>query len=119
MAQGGLETDTHPFSEMIQLEIQKYFKGKEVTENYIADTSCFAADFAGTTCDSYANSSFQYGNCIIESNLREVKGIKSVVLPDGTEKQVKLIGDVFLNFSILLKEVLYIPKFNYNLLSVH
>ncbi|KAK9688945.1 hypothetical protein RND81_09G023800 [Saponaria officinalis] len=41
-----------------------------------------------------------------------------VTLPDGSKKEVKIVGDVSLQGKILLKNVLYLPDFKHKLLSV-
>lgn len=127
--QGTRSNDSASFSEMIQHGIQKYVKGKD--EANAANASYFAADFAGTTCSTnsslknskwivdYGASNHISGDLSLFSQLREVKGIRTIFLPDGSVKRVKYVGDISLNFNILLKEVLYIPEFQYNLMSVH
>lgn len=41
-----------------------------------------------------------------------------IILPDGSSKAVHTVGDVQLNEDLILKDVLYVPEFKYNLLSV-
>lgn len=41
-----------------------------------------------------------------------------IILPDGTSKPIHTVGDVQLNEDLILKDVLYVPEFKYNLLSV-
>ncbi|KAF7816942.1 uncharacterized protein G2W53_030911 [Senna tora] len=123
--------DMSLFSEMIQKELQKFMKSKASSEEKTVNTSCFA-DFAGNV-HSYSDMVFQNGNWIIDSgasshisgdltlfsSLRDVNNSNTVLLPDGTVKKVKHIGEVRINDKILLKEVLYVPDFRYNLISVH
>lgn len=47
-----------------------------------------------------------------------MKGSNTVLLPDGAIKKVKCVGEVTLKRNIILKGVLYIPDFQYNLISV-
>ncbi|KAK9673764.1 hypothetical protein RND81_12G187800 [Saponaria officinalis] len=51
-------------------------------------------------------------------NMRPLISPIFVALPDGTLKTVTHIGDVQLHPKILLREVLFIPEFKHNLLSV-
>lgn len=46
------------------------------------------------------------------------KRVHIMILPDGTKKVVTHIGSIKLSDKIELKDVLYIPQFKYNLLSV-
>jgi len=39
-------------------------------------------------------------------------------LPDGTLKQVSMVGEIPLNSQLTLYNVLYVPGFKFNLLSV-
>lgn len=94
-------------------------------------TSCLV-DFGGTLNDSNSKYTFNSFNWIIDSGtsshktgtpevfseLREVKGRSTVHLPDGSVKQIMCIGDVVLNEKLILKDVLYVPEFKYNLISV-
>ena len=42
-----------------------------------------------------------------------------MTIPDGTHVRVKYLGTVHLNNGLILNEVLYVPGFQYNLVSVH
>ncbi|KAF7833270.1 putative retroelement pol polyprotein [Senna tora] len=103
--------DVSNFSEMFQRELQKYLKGKPSGAENSTSTSCFA-DFAGA-------SSHITGNISLFSQIKEVKGSHTVNLPNGSVKNVSHIGEVVINSKILLKDVLYVPEFRYNLISVH
>ncbi|KAF7835631.1 Integrase, catalytic core [Senna tora] len=124
--------DMNVFTEMIQKELQKYMKNKRAKDEKSVNTTCFA-DFAGNVHESYSSSAFKNGNWIIDSGasshisgdlslfttLNNVNNRNTVLLPDGSEKEVKYVGEVKINNRIILKGVLYIPEFHYNLLSVH
>ncbi|KAF7845046.1 uncharacterized protein G2W53_001951 [Senna tora] len=124
--------DVSNFSELFQRELQKYLKGKPSGAENSTSTSCFA-DFAGTASGSYLDSckskviwiidtgasSHITGNMSLFSQIKEVKGSHTVNLPDGSVKNVSHIGEVVINSKILLKDVLYVPEFRYNLISVH
>uniref|UniRef100_A0A803LQG4 GAG-pre-integrase domain-containing protein n=1 Tax=Chenopodium quinoa TaxID=63459 RepID=A0A803LQG4_CHEQI len=43
----------------------------------------------------------------------------TITIPDGTEVQITHIGTVKLSPTILLRDVLYVPDFQFNLISVH
>lgn len=51
-------------------------------------------------------------------NIRLCKYPINVTLPNGQQTQVRHIGSVYINSHITLHDVLYIPPFAYNLLSV-
>lgn len=56
------------------------------------------------------------------SSLTQLKKLtvnNSVTLPDGSVKYVKYIGNVIINPNMKSHEVLYIPDFHFNLVSVH
>ncbi|KAL2232808.1 UNVERIFIED_CONTAM: Retrovirus-related Pol polyprotein from transposon RE1 [Sesamum indicum] len=42
----------------------------------------------------------------------------TIILPDGTKKDASYVGEVHLNAEVVLQDVLYIPSFSVNLLSV-
>lgn len=51
-------------------------------------------------------------------NIQAIKSLVKVCLPDVNIKHVEFSGDVSISPDIVLKDVLYIPSFKYNLLSV-
>ncbi|XP_074318134.1 uncharacterized protein LOC141654926 [Silene latifolia] len=51
-------------------------------------------------------------------NLRKLNHYLCINLPDGRVKTVTQIGDIRINASILLRNVLFVPDFRHNLLSV-
>ncbi|KAF7840931.1 BURP domain-containing protein BNM2A-like [Senna tora] len=113
---------------MVQLEVQKLMKTKKAVEESPFNTSYFA-DFAG----NFSTSSFKYGDdWIIDSgasshvtgnvelleNLRPVTGKNTVTLPDGSVKTVTFIGNAEVSKNLKLVNVLFVPEFKYNLISV-
>lgn len=54
----------------------------------------------------------------IMTNLTVLSRKVMVSLPDGSIKHVEYSGDVHVSMDIVLRDVLYIPSFKYNLLSV-
>lgn len=125
-----LDQDTSSIAEIVQMEIQKFMKGKSPTteENPItANTSFFASDFAGITTatspsiswivDSGA-SSHMCGRKDFLIDCAAPKATRNVYLPDGTSKSVTLIGTVKISDHLILRNVLYVPGFSYNLISV-
>jgi hypothetical protein len=59
--------------------------------------------------------------CITLTSMHNVRLCKYpiyVTLPNGQQTQVRHIGSVYINASITLHDVMYIPSFAYNLLSV-
>lgn len=117
-----------PIAEMIQLEVQKYMKGKGIAEDTPIAATC-STDFAGITHNLPKS---QHGWIIDSgatnhicadlnsfSNLRELQSNNSVTLPDGSVKTVKYSRDVALKPNLILHNVLFIPEFYLNLISVH
>ena len=41
-----------------------------------------------------------------------------ITIPDGRKVNVQCIGTVYLNNGVKLREVLYVPEFHFNLISV-
>ncbi|KAF7813378.1 Retrovirus-related Pol polyprotein from transposon TNT 1-94 [Senna tora] len=123
--------DPSKFSQMIQLEIQKYLKGQKATLESPVNTSYFA-DFAGNLSFSKSKlvdytdkwvidsgaSSHVTGNVNLLKDLREITGLNTVTLPDGSVKHVKSVGTAILSDKLKLDNVLFVPDFRYNLISV-
>lgn len=53
------------------------------------------------------------------TNVKEVSTHQTIKLPTGDTAVISHIGDVTLSNGLTLNEVLYVPKFNHNLLSIH
>lgn len=51
-------------------------------------------------------------------SIRKVNNKHEVVLPDGFVNDIKFMGNITLHSEIDLKDVLYVPDFKYNLLSI-
>src|SRR5262249_44194716 len=49
----------------------------------------------------------------------QTQSLIPVILPDGSEHKVSHIGNITLNPALILTDVLHIPKFKFNLLSVN
>lgn len=91
-------------------------------------------DFAGNSNDNYSKVCYGYdkGSWIIDTGASahrcnsldlfdktsRIFFKNTVILPDRTNKSVAHIGIVILSPSLSLTEVLYMPSFKYNLLSV-
>ena len=43
----------------------------------------------------------------------------TVIIPDGSHVKIKYIGTIRLNNGLKLNKVLYVPGFQYNLISIH
>ncbi|KAL2539822.1 Uncharacterized protein Adt_00800 [Abeliophyllum distichum] len=120
---------------IVQQELMRTLKGKKLTDN--EDQTHFAhfKDYSGMYTQHFAFTSFddlKYGYWIIDtgasnhictnsaqmSNLKLVTKPTSVLLPDGSSKVVKNTGTIAINHRITLTDVLHIPTFKLNLLSV-
>ncbi|KAF7833355.1 uncharacterized protein G2W53_015688 [Senna tora] len=127
------ELDLSSITEFIKKEMQKYGnkESKEPVVETPVDTGYFA-DFAGMTHDTVTrntesvacwiidsgDSSHIWGDKRLLTDLRVKSGKNTVTLPDGNVKIVKMIGKVVLNFKIILDDVLFVPEFKYNIISV-
>lgn len=127
------------FSAILQqlTEMTKFMKGKENQPAPNQDFALFVI-FAGTTFAKPFNFAFSTlaalsndtwiidteagrhmcTNLILMQNLSAHQGVVTVCLPDGSVKHVEFSGDVHLSSDIILKDVLYMSSFKYNLLSV-
>lgn len=66
--------------------------------------------------DSGASSHICFNKALF-ANMRKVHNI-SVILPTKQRYMVEYVGDVWLTSDVLINEVLYMPQFSYNLLSI-
>ncbi|WCJ39233.1 hypothetical protein M5689_020236 [Euphorbia peplus] len=114
----------------VQREMQKLIKGKEQPQdnrsNY--DFSAFVGmcsshkykgqqEFASWIVDSGASVHMTYRlDCL--QNVRKVVGMRKVYLPTGESQAVQSQWDVVLSPELTLYNVLYVPQFKYNLLSM-
>ena len=57
--------------------------------------------------------------CLFDNVVPLIEKVHNVVVPDGRKIRVEYMGDVSLPNGLRLKEVLFVPNFNYNLISVH
>lgn len=122
--------DNNYIAEIFQRELQKFMKGKTVIHDEVlatANATFLTSDFAGILLIDISNTVWIVGSgasshiCSQEklmSNLRSPTAKSVVYLPDGSEKLVSLIGGVHLTDSLILHDVLFIPGFSYNLISV-
>ncbi|KAF7835872.1 ribonuclease H [Senna tora] len=142
LATGETETDSKQkntegsasqLSQMIQMEIKKFMKMKGSNEESPVNANAtYFADFAGNTTLSNANyiqgsnkwvidsgaSSHVTGNVELLHDLKVIRGKNTVTLPDGSVKIVKSMGTAKINGCLRLDNVLYVPEFRYNLISV-
>ncbi|KAF7803191.1 uncharacterized protein G2W53_042302 [Senna tora] len=79
--------------------------------SYIIDNECWIIDTGA--------SSHICSNKHLMTDLKFLKNTIPVHLPDGYVKNVNMIGNVIINPDIKLMDVLFIPTFKYNLMSVN
>ncbi|CAA0842119.1 Unknown protein, partial [Striga hermonthica] len=126
------------FSSMMQQlqELTKYIKGKEEQEKRVDYAQFVSFESKVESKDMYyALSALGQGLseewiidtgaskhiCKDESCMTNVETLKDPVvicLPDGSLKTLRYKGDVVLDEKVTLFEVLLVPSFKYNLLSV-
>ncbi|KAF7841438.1 Retrovirus-related Pol polyprotein from transposon TNT 1-94 [Senna tora] len=116
-------------TDFIKKEMQKYNKDsndKIVAETPVNNTGYFA-DFAGMALTTRTGASWIIdsgasshicGDKRLLTDLRAKEGKNTVTLPDGSVKIVQYIGKVFLSSKLILEDVLFVPEFKYNLISV-
>lgn len=114
---------TATITNIIQQELMRATKGKCIEKANFAEFIGYVGNsvincFAFNSSLSYSGATFHM--CSSRSLMSKTKIITSPVivhLPDGSIKTVKNIGEVKLR-KITLKNVLYVPDFKHNLLSV-
>ncbi|KAL2253350.1 UNVERIFIED_CONTAM: hypothetical protein Sindi_0129700 [Sesamum indicum] len=118
-------------SEIVKTEIKKTLQGEESSQyfsNYAESEEFAGMSLKPTTfmnktentwlIDSGA-SARMCANAALFDFLKPLDDETSIKLPNGIVQKVKLDGNIRLTKSILLTEVLYVPVFKYNLLSVN
>lgn len=125
-------TDFNAILQQLQ-QMTQFMKEKDKGVEHPPDFAQFVS-FAGTTLD-FALSFFTKTSSdkwIIDTgasrpmctnkdlmrNLNKLRSVITVCLPDGSKKQVEFSGDAVISSDITLTDVLYIPSFKYNLLSI-
>lgn len=102
--------------DLVQQEVNKILKGKQTTTKEV--NFAHISEFAGKTdLDTGATSHI----CAFRDNFKFLKYLNKKViihLPNGSAKTVNEYGDLHLSDSFILKNVLFVSSFNYNLLSV-
>lgn len=121
--------------EIIQNEMRKLLKGKNTADGTMVNLAHFN-DFADTTIHNFAFnilSLLEHESWIVDMGASShmccdmklieqpepTKAITPVHLPDGSIKIVQHTGNVQFSNNVVLTEVLPIPVFHYNLLSVN
>ncbi|KAF7825580.1 uncharacterized protein G2W53_016744 [Senna tora] len=109
-------------------------KGENTAVNMTADTPIDfvkekdSIDFAGVltalqeiakVVKNKAEEQVNFANIGEFADLKFLKNTIPVHLPDGSVKNVNMIGNVIINPDIKLMDVLFIPTFKYNLMSVN
>ncbi|KAF2293183.1 hypothetical protein GH714_038775 [Hevea brasiliensis] len=117
-------------SSIIQQELAKYMKGKMIMDSStVANFSNFAGN-EPTKCLLSGNGK-SFGTWIVDtgatshicsdislfSHTYSPNFPSPVYLPDGTKQFVKKISSVTLHPTLILRNVLHVPSFRYNLLS--
>lgn len=116
---------------MIQQEINKFMSN--INPNFLImvnmlDSICNHFYFALNAFESIHNCSWiidlgsSYHICInldMFDSLYNLKILSSLVLPNGSILKVEKVGVVSLQLNLILRDILYIPKFKFNLISIH
>lgn len=121
-------------TELIQQEVNQILKGKqqasEAEQVNFAQISDFAGNISNSNFFSYANDIHSCwivdtGDtnhiCEVEGLLENLKPLANKILihlPDDSTKNVQSHGDIWLHETLILHDVLFIPSFKHNLLSV-
>ncbi|KAL2896088.1 Retrovirus-related Pol polyprotein from transposon RE2 [Bienertia sinuspersici] len=103
------EFDDNPLSASIN------FAGTSSISN--VDSLSHVIDKNSWTIDTRASDHIA-SNLILFASITQLKNSIKVSLPDGTINLFKHVGTVHLNPNVCLTNVLYIPQFKHNLLSV-
>ncbi|KAK4390206.1 Retrovirus-related Pol polyprotein from transposon RE1 [Sesamum angolense] len=105
------DTTSPAFFEAVRQELLKLMKGKMVQDS-------LQVNFAHTTDDFIGATSHMCARLNVLSNPRSPSHKTMVHLPDGSSQPVESLGDVTLHDHLTITNVLYVPRFAYNLLSV-
>lgn len=102
-------TSSHPSSSGTSLNQNHFISSAEIKDNLIFSSHSWVID----TCAS----------CHVCSDLKMFSQTRlitktSVTLPNGTQIAVMIAGTVFLSDQLTLDSVLFVPNFNFNLLSI-
>ena len=92
-------------SSSVNLAGKFYFLSKSITSKWIIDSG--ATDHMCNSLDSF----------IFTQKIHNPK--HSITIPDGRKVVVDLYGDVVSMEALVFKDVLYVPTFQFNLISVH
>lgn len=117
--------------DLVQQEVNKLLRKEQSGVEQV--NFAHVQDFSGNThTDSHINSNFVNKSWIIDTGATshicncktDFKCLKlldkkiDIYMPDGSIRYVNEYGDVFLSKTVILKNVLYVPTFKYNLISV-
>lgn len=87
---------------------------------YFAGKLClFSAFKHGWIIDSGATDHICYDLSLLNSYSAVQNGDNTITILDGSEVSISQIGKVTLEQNIVLKDVLYVPEFQFNLIYVH
>ncbi|KAL2252650.1 UNVERIFIED_CONTAM: Retrovirus-related Pol polyprotein from transposon TNT 1-94 [Sesamum indicum] len=128
----GPSQNENNLSELIKAKVRRALHNSEFSQSF-SNSMCAdnSVNFTGTLL--YKDNFESNENWIMDSgasahmsmnpdlfhNLRQLDTINSVKLSDGNMYKVEKIGDIRISDKLTLKNVLYIPHFKHNLLSVN
>ncbi|KAL0399932.1 UNVERIFIED_CONTAM: hypothetical protein Sradi_2336500 [Sesamum radiatum] len=126
----GIIRDTEgQFSELIKLEVRRMMQENDEAANAnFVDFEDFAgislsqtypkfAPFNSWILDSWVTSHI-YADLSLFQSLKKLSNKSYINLSDGTRRTVAKVGDIHLSHVIKHTQVLYIPPFKYNALTV-
>lgn len=114
---------SHALSDLVQQEVNRILKGQQserVNFAHILESAgniCFGINIDSSLPNTCATCQV-CTNCEFFENLNDLKKEIRIYMPDGNIKTASEYGNVTLNKSLFLKDVLYVPSFKFNLLSV-
>src|SRR5262249_41906751 len=128
-----LPTVNKSLVEGLYAEVLKLIQERQGHEAAINSISFTSNAFASSSSSSFNCVKADIGTWIIDSGatdhvtpfhslLIDIHTLPypiSIRLPDGSCKSIQLSGSIFLNPSLKLENVLFVPEFSHNLLSVH
>lgn len=120
--------------EIIKREVNQILRNRESSSNNA--NMIYLDDFAGTSTLSHAltiSNILHQNNWIIDSgatnhmccnldimkNVHEIDDVKHIYLPASSYKIVKHAGNIEITDKLTLFDVLHVPSFKYNLLSMN
>lgn len=114
-------------SDLVQREVKRILKREQSKRVNFAHITNFAGNLCLNTDSSMIRDCWIIDTmttchiCVVYELFKDVKDLKETIniyMPDGNIRTTNKCGSIFLNEFLVLKNVLYVPSFRFNLLSI-